>query len=192
MPEQTPVNGEGWWVADHHKCFSTNDTSIPLEAILHLDLLRTCRLVYHEAVLRPFSSNTFQYSARDGDMGALSKVFEALVPTQARAIRTMRLNIIEARDMISLGAERFKGLQHLDVQISLSRCRSYDDLLVCTFSRGDLRELRTLPMMKSLHLTTELRTNPVDLTDSNIAVLRAWMNDLEGCMSDLNLDVIAD
>lgn len=81
-------------------------------ARLKLSLLRVCRQVYDEAALLPFKYNTFSIESFD----ALVPFLKSLVPSQARAIKSITLPFACDRKDASESAlikSKLSGLQHL-------------------------------------------------------------------------------
>ena len=61
----------------------------PLDQDLHLDILQTCRQIYHEAVLKPFALNEFRATIDNwySIEFELQHMLDGLCPVQARAIK---------------------------------------------------------------------------------------------------------
>lgn len=71
-----------------HSNYTTKVT--PLN--IGLTLLQTCRQIYDEAVLKPFTETRFQYNVFTHEkICGLQKLIDALVPPQAQAIARLRL-----------------------------------------------------------------------------------------------------
>lgn len=105
-----PTQHEPTYAERHVGCWLQKSRQ-PLHQHLQLDLLKVCRQIYHEAVLKPFSQNTF---VEDSYYGAGRNSMELLVPAQARAIA--RLRLVGSNCLLDRASVRvLKGLKHLEI-----------------------------------------------------------------------------
>jgi hypothetical protein len=158
----------------------------PLHQSLHLDLLKTCRQIYHEAVLKPFSVNEFHHfcESRHFPGRELSNFVKALVPTQARAIKHLRVVFHNAPFLRHTIVQQLKGLERLEVQIALA------DHYYGTFGNDMWKPLDDFSAnlgvealaefsLKSLRITTEVESDYVLSTNPDAAAVVAWQKRLE-------------
>lgn len=166
-PNNDPVRG----------CTISAKPTTPVTPLnIGLTLLQTCRQIYHEAVLKPFSETRFRYNAFAHEkICGLQKLLEALVPPQAKAITRLwliirhhyyaRNNQTPAKLIFGLvpvkgTIMRLRGLKDLEVVLALStseevRARRYlDDLSVALPNFPGLIVLSDL-LLRSLRVTVE-------------------------------------
>lgn len=87
---QNLLDGKPEWVesyTQHHKQCHVFRGSGQGDSPLSLEILGTCRQIHQEAALLPYKGNTFACIC----LFSLSSFLTALVPAQARAIRSMTL-----------------------------------------------------------------------------------------------------
>lgn len=157
----------------------------PLGKHLHLDLLQTCRQIYHEAVLRPFSVNTFHH-IRNCDYfpgEELQSLLKSLVPTQIRAIKHLRVVCGRENFLRHTTVQQLKGLENLDIQISWSDClhNSYGDMwkaLDKFANENGIEELKAL-RLKSFRITTEIESDHIMAMNPDPTAVIAWQKRLE-------------
>jgi hypothetical protein len=164
----------------------------PLSRCLHLDLLQTCRQIYHEAALKPFAVNCFHYIASPMDSAnrtpILNLFLAAMVPAQVRVIRHLRVVSDCAVFPCATAIRQLKGLVHIDVQLVLSDCaldfscdRFVTDIWehLRHFSDDDginaLAELH----LKSAHVTVDVQSAHLLSTRLDTAAINAWRRLLE-------------
>jgi hypothetical protein len=93
------------------------DLNKPYE--IPVQLLQVCRQIYHEAVLKPFTEPTFKFMMTDDGVNrGMTSFLDSLVPTQARAIQRLHLTCSQAFDMTKNATSLFKGVQHVEIEIS--------------------------------------------------------------------------
>lgn len=167
---------------DHENCIWNAGTRKPLHQCLHLEFLRTSRPVYHEAVLKPFSINEFQSTAIYwGGSNALLYLTNASVPTQVRAIKRLRLISLDNEFMRRDAVRQLKGLEHLNVEMILSdklswRLKEFRQ----KYGVNALRELS----LRTLRFTIEVKSDSVQLRDTDIETLITWQEKLEDELLD--------
>ena len=83
-----------------------------------VQLLQVCRQIYHEAVLKPFTQPSFDIDASRHDVDLF---LARLVPGQARAIAHARFYCYFGFYLSDLAASQFKGLQHIELEIGVSK-----------------------------------------------------------------------
>ena len=154
----------------HRDCITKEDTRKPLYQHLPLGVLQTCRQIYHEAVLKPFSVNEFHYTCLGYDFegdSELMYLIDALNPTQIRAIKHLALVSYLAQFPRRATMQKLTGLRHLRIQIYMgSRQRDltrFDWLGVCNIfatlpSDPGAAALRKLHL-KSLRITTQIESD---------------------------------
>ena len=86
---------------------------------LDLNLLKTCRSIYSEAALMPYTSNTFV----PADLPTLGKFLSSLKPVQLGAIRRMSLEFVISayKEMWNEQCEKLTGLEYLRLELR-SQC----------------------------------------------------------------------
>lgn len=99
----------------HQKCQLWGPCTRPLDD-LHLGVLQVCRQIHQEAALLPYQDNTF--STWDPD--SLTMFLKVLLPAQARAIRSIVLNVCaddhdDSKAFATLLQNNLHGLQQLSV-----------------------------------------------------------------------------
>ncbi|KAL1998518.1 hypothetical protein VTN02DRAFT_6024 [Thermoascus thermophilus] len=119
-----------------------------LDRCMDLNLLLTCRQVYHEARILPYTQNWF----RTWQLGSFSNFTWCLKSWQVRSIAHLAIsitedfgmhkNLAEWNEMFSLIAESFLGLQTLSIEMYLDHYT--DTSLRSTFWDGGLLELDRL------------------------------------------------
>ena len=93
------------------------DLNKPYE--IPVQLLQVCRQIYHEAVLKPFTQPTFKFTMTDDGVNrGMTSFLDSLVPTQARAIQHLHLTCSQAFNMTKNATSLFKGVQHVEIEIS--------------------------------------------------------------------------
>jgi hypothetical protein len=160
-------------------------TRKPVHERLSFGLLQTCRQIYHEAVLKPLSVNTFHYHchAHYFPGSALQNLLKALVPTQARAIKHLRLVSDNASFPRHTIMQQLKGLERLDIQIAVrNRSHEYNGDIWRTLDRflddPNVEKLKVL-RLKSLRISTEVESDLVFSTNSDSTAVVAWQKRLE-------------
>lgn len=176
----------------HRSCTTAypEDARKPLDQCLHLDLLQTCRQIYHEAVLVPISVNGFYHivKRRNAVKSAMPRLFEAMVPAQVAAIKTLHLVCVAAEFPARTVIRQLKGVEHLEIQLAFSdvletRMRSFNKecmerSLESRFPVSNLRELATLPL-RSLRITSDVKSDPMCWQISDTSAVSAWHRRLE-------------
>jgi hypothetical protein len=168
----------------HRDCISTEHE--PLQKHLRLDLLQTCRQIYHEAVLKPLSINTFHhYCDSEYFPGRqLQSLLKSLVPTQVRAIKHLRLVCGRANFLRHTTVQQLKGLENLAIQISWSGylCSDFNGGMWKALdefaNENGIEELENLPL-KSLRVTTEVESDHILSKNPDPGVVIAWQKRLE-------------
>lgn len=87
----------------------------PLSYHLPLALLRVCRQIYHEAVLKPFSETTFNILGKK-ELCARA-FFEALVPTQIRAIKRLQFVSKDSECPAFSIMRQLSGVEYFDIEL---------------------------------------------------------------------------
>lgn len=151
---------------DHEHCLWTG-TRKPFDRLNHLSLLQTCRLIYHEAVLKPFSVNGFQINTwNPGHKGksCLHRMIDMMVPMQARAIKRLHIVSIDASFLSPVVVRQLKGLELLSIQIVANPPLQY--FLDCFPADTGVLSLRNLSL-KSLRIGFCLLVKPHMLQSVN-------------------------
>jgi hypothetical protein len=174
-------------VQPHQDCVGTgpNNTRKPLCQYLQLDLLQTCRQIYHEAVLEPFKVNRFHYTVSPAtcilDVSKLKLFLEAMVPTQIRAIKRLRIVCVGVAFPCLTVTRQLRGLEHLDIQLVLSVEPFGEEFLtiLSQFSNHHgIVDLAEVPL-KSLRVTIEVQSARLLLIKLDTAAIDAWLKALE-------------
>lgn len=110
------------YMEPHGECIVGNLQKCSAEG-LSLDVLRSCRQIYHEAVLKPFYQISFvciaeQFWGLVENTFGLRAFLDALVPTQARAVANLRLAMVSYSHLNHNTFARLGGLEQLHVEIS--------------------------------------------------------------------------
>jgi len=157
-----------------------------LHSHLHLEPLQVCRQIYHEAVLKPFSVNEFHYIVPQHYIGKtrLQHMVETLVPAQARAIKCLHLIWVNTTHLRSTLFGQLKGLDHVDIQMALSRSDLWKTLADFSDLSG-VMELSKL-QLKSLRITTEVRSDVVLASNPDETAVIAWQKRLESKLLKTN------
>ncbi|TLD07930.1 hypothetical protein E2P81_ATG10165 [Venturia nashicola] len=164
---------------DHQGCVFDTKNRRPLNQDLHLDLLQTCRSVYHEAVLKPFSINDFQcISKGDSYRNALLNLATALVPAQIRAIKTLHLISIDTSFARRSVIKQLQGLEHLTIQAHLFFGMDLSSDLEFLLNRDGVAALSDLSL-KSLHISMRVQSNTLHLTNADVDALSAQQQEME-------------
>ena len=114
--KETPLRYVGHHRGWYHKPlpgFTTDLTEeIPFTpSDIGLNLLKTCRQIYHEAVLRPFSQISFASLSRlHYNYSGVQQFASALIPAQAKAIANLRI-------ILPNEISRLMGLEHLGMLV---------------------------------------------------------------------------
>jgi hypothetical protein len=164
----------------------------PLSRCLHLDLLQTCRQIYHEAAWKPFAVNRFHYIASPMDSTnrtpILNLFLAAMVPAQVRAIRHLRVVGDCTVFPCATAIRRLKGLVHIDVQLVLSDCALdvFCDRLVADIwhhlrhvSDEDVINALAELRLKSAHVTIDVQSAHLLSTRLDKAAINTWRQLLE-------------
>jgi len=86
----------------------------PREMPVHL--LQVCRLIYHEAALKPFTEPTFAFTMSDGEHG-MNSFLTALIPDQVRAISHLYIIFYYEFRLSKLAANLFRGVKHVEIRV---------------------------------------------------------------------------
>lgn len=167
------------YVKDHELCLGTG-TREPFDRLHHLSLLRTCRLIYHEAVLKPFSVNGFQYNTyRIGpnSKSFLHRMIDTMVPMQARAIRRLHTVSVKGPFLSPVVVKQLKGLERLSIQIAPHHPR-LQFILDRFIADPGVLSLSHLPL-KSINIGFRVKADRMHSTDVNTVALITWLKDLE-------------
>lgn len=171
----------------HRDCITLVDTRKPLCQHLPLGFLQTCRQIYHEAVLTPFSVNEFHYNCLGYDFEGSSELLyllEALVPIQVRAIKRLALVSYLSQFPSRATMQKLTGLKHLRIQIDLWEGRRSDWQRLCgMFARWPgntpgVAALRKLHL-KSLHITTLIQSDLYLSMNPDVAAFVALEEEFE-------------
>lgn len=137
-------------------------------------------MIYHEAVLVPFSINGFQSVYWLHGFKSMLQLMDEMVPAQARAVKRLCLTSINTRFMRDKVIQRLKGLERVDLQIHLwcntkVRVREW---LVQLLEGSGVTALSTLAL-KSLHMSIDLKNKTLQLTSADVETLIARLKDME-------------
>lgn len=139
---------------DHLDCYES--PSQPQQ--FSLDLLSVCRQIYHEAVLVPFTGNTFIDDARLDSLGSphFTGFLDRLVPIQIRSIKHLILNTKFMSYYLASCLNRLSGLRTLkfDLMPNELLCPTAQEFIDCykdDFNNLLLGSLR-LPKLAHIHV----------------------------------------
>jgi hypothetical protein len=176
-----------------------NNTRKPFDQYFHLDLLQTCRQIYHEAVLIPFAVNYFRYIVlRGGNDLGLHCLLENMVPTQVRAIKHLRLVSTDTYFPRRIIIQQLKRLEQVDVQLVLSEffaghwCRFDEDfwkVLEVFPGRAGVEALSKLPL-KSLHIALEMKLAHSVSAKPDMTAIDSWLKALEAKLTKPTVDQV--
>lgn len=155
------------YMHDHEHCLWTG-TRKPFDRLNHLSLLQTCRLIYHEAVLKPFSVNVFQINTWNPgrkEKSCLHRMIDMMVPMQARAIKRLHMVSVDASFLSPVVVRQLKGLEILSIQIVANPPLQY--FLNSFPTDTGVLSLRNLSL-KSLRIGFRLLVKPHMLQSVNI------------------------
>lgn len=182
------MNGIAPFVEAHLDCTRTflKNTRTYLYQRLRLDLLQTCRQIYHDAVLTPFSVNEFDFVVDSSGLDRkLQCLFDVMVPTQVRAIKKLRFVCVDAAFPSHTVIQQLKGLDDLDIHIVLKEdyLANYFEgdvwkLLEHFSAKLGVEALARLPL-KSLRITGEVQPVRVTFKDTHTSAIGAWLERLE-------------
>jgi hypothetical protein len=121
-----------------------------------LDLLSVCRQIYHEAVLVPFTGNTFIDDERLDSLGSphFTGFLDRLVPIQVRSIRHLILNTKFMSYYLASCLNRLSGLRTLEFDLMPYEwlCPTAQEFIDCYKDDFDNLLLRRLRLPKLAHI----------------------------------------
>lgn len=170
--------------AESHAACGRDEALSLSSQIMGLNFLQVCRQVYHEAAPRSFSQCSFSYTLYthypDSKPG-LRAFLEGLVPTQARAITHLRLDIQDVGFMSQATVEKLRGLERLDIVLQIFK-PDYPivipDGLVELMNHPGLNSIRRL-RLKLLNVACEATCDDSDLTEADKDDVTSWMDILK-------------
>ena len=157
----------------HHEC---HESPLQLERF-SLGLLSVCRQIYHEAVLVPFTDNTFIDDVRLN--GAHLRAFlDRLVPIQVKSIKHLILNTTEMSLRCATDLNRLSGLKTLVYNLVPRKCqhtfrRELIDFYEKDFGTLNLDKLR-LPELAHLHLNALTWNREASETAKELQQVKEW------------------
>jgi hypothetical protein len=109
------TNQSSYLFTGHFRCTSSSTRKALTHHDLPVHLLRVCRQIYHEAALKPFSEPTFiLVELKEICMRAL---FEALVPTQIRAIKHLHFASRGSECPPHSVMRRLSGVEYFNLEV---------------------------------------------------------------------------
>ncbi|TLD07931.1 hypothetical protein E2P81_ATG10166 [Venturia nashicola] len=174
-----PLSSDPSYLEDHELCLWTGSRE-PFDRAHYLSPLRTCRLIYHEAVLKPFSVNGFQYNTFNASghrsNSGLHRMIDVMVPMQARAIKRLHIVSVDGSFLSPVVVRQLKGLEHLDIQIVPHGLIAY--ALDQFRTDAGVSSLSSLPL-KTLHISFKVDAKLMQTPFFDTAALIAWSNGME-------------
>jgi hypothetical protein len=108
-------HGNDYHLFTGHKTCTYKWKRKPLAHYLPLALLRVCRQIYHEAALNPFSETTFNILGKK-ELSTRA-FFEALVPTQIRAIKRLQFVSKDGECPAPTIMRQLSGVEYFDIEL---------------------------------------------------------------------------
>jgi len=157
------------------------DCQTHIHSQLPVHLLRVCRQIYHEAVLKPFSQPTFDLGEGIVLHWGVGSFMARLVPVQARAIAQIRLTgISRLYRRPKIPNSQLRGLKYVEVQFFMRTDDFCNDIPLNELSsfrlEGTVERLRKLGL-KSMRFTMLIKGDAP--TDRDKALILEWMENAE-------------
>lgn len=170
----------------HRKCLLETPPQVTPAKALCLDSLRTCRQVYHEAALKPFSNLLFSYPTKSywlDNTHGLWAFFDALVPAQARAITSLRLIIARSSALERQTIARLSGLTKLEVDFRTFNSATLEYTVLASLGvhskRLWFKEIGNLRHLKALRLSCEVEWDTLPVTATDEEAITNWLESAE-------------
>lgn len=170
----------------HRKCLLETQPQVSSAQALGLDSLRACRQIYHEAALKPFSNLLFSYPTKSywlDNTNGLCAFLDALVPTQARAVTSLRLIIAYSSALERRTIARLSGLTKLEVDFRTFNSATPEYTVFASLymhsKRLWFKEIGNLRHLKALRLSCEVEWDTLPVTATDEEAITDWLESAE-------------